>query len=63
MKRIEILVQPKGTVQLQTHGFAGSPCLNASRFIEAALGTRTAEQLTAEYHEQVLDHQRNSVEQ
>jgi hypothetical protein len=47
---IEILVSPKGETTVQTRGFAGQSCRDASRFIEQALGQRTGEQLTAEFH-------------
>ena len=50
MKTIEIIAKPDGTTSVQTRGFAGSNCRDASRFIEQALGRRTGEQLTAEFH-------------
>jgi hypothetical protein len=49
---IEIVVSPTGETTVQTKGFAGSSCRDASRFIEEALGKRTREQLTAEFHQQ-----------
>ncbi len=59
MKIIEINVSPKGEATVQTKGFAGSQCRQASEFIEKALGRRTGEQVTAEFHQQVTDHQTN----
>jgi len=50
-KTIEIIVTAKGETSVQTRGFAGSSCLDASRFIEQALGQRLDEQLTAEFHQ------------
>jgi hypothetical protein len=50
-KTIEILVAPDGKTTVQTQGFTGSSCRDASRFLEQALGQRTTEQLTAEYHQ------------
>jgi len=50
MKTIEIIVTPAGKTAVQTLGFAGSSCREASRFIEQALGQRIGEELTAEYH-------------
>ncbi len=50
-RTIEIIVTPEGKTSVQTRGFAGSSCRDASRFIEQALGTRTDEQLTAEFHQ------------
>ncbi len=51
MKRIEIVVAPNGETQLETQGFAGAECRQASLFLEAALGKRTGETLTAEFHQ------------
>jgi hypothetical protein len=48
---IEITVDPKGEAVVQTKGFAGAACRDASRFVERALGERTAETLTAEFHQ------------
>jgi hypothetical protein len=52
MKTIEIVVSPTGQTQVQTKGFSGSECRAASEFIEQALGQRTSEQLTSEFHQQ-----------
>ena len=49
-KIIEIVVSSKGETTVTTKGFAGSACRDASKFIEQALGQRTGEQLTAEFH-------------
>ena len=51
MKTIEIIVSPQGQSTAQTKGFAGPACREASRFLEQALGQRTAEQLTSEFHQ------------
>ena len=48
---IEIIVAPDGSTRLQTHGFSGSTCRDASRFVEEALGRRRGEMLTAEFHQ------------
>ena len=50
-KTIEIIVSPKGETSVQTKGFIGSTCRDASKFIEEALGRRTGEQLTAEFYQ------------
>lgn len=53
MKTIEILISPTGETTIQTEGFAGAECQQASAFLEKALGTKTSERLTSEfYHEQ-----------
>jgi Protein of unknown function (DUF2997) len=51
LKTIEITVDPKGRSRVETRGFAGGECREASRFVEQALGTRSAETLTAEFHQ------------
>ena len=51
MKIIEIVVSPTGQTRLETKGFTGNECRDASRFVEQALGKQTGEQLTAEYHD------------
>ncbi len=58
--RIEITVTPEGETTVQTKGFAGPACKVASRPYEDALGAKTAERLTPEYHatEQVSDAER-----
>ena len=48
---IEIVISPTGQTRLQTQGFAGSACRDASRFLEQALGQPVSEQLTAEFHQ------------
>lgn len=53
MKTIEIIVDAKGAVVVETKGFVGASCKDASRFIEQALGDTTAERLTAEFHQAV----------
>jgi hypothetical protein len=50
-KVIEIIVSPTGQSTVQTKGFTGSSCQDASRFIEQALGQRTGERLTCEFHQ------------
>jgi hypothetical protein len=47
---IEITVSPKGEATVQTKGYAGADCLRASRFLEQALGTPSADQKTAEFY-------------
>ena len=58
MKIIEITVDPKGQLKVETRGFTGGECREASRFIEQALGQRIDEKLTSEfYQDQVTDQQ------
>ena len=42
MRIIEIIVSPTGQSQVQTRGFRGSDCRQASRFLEQALVQRTS---------------------
>jgi Protein of unknown function (DUF2997) len=46
---IDVIVHPDGTTRVETRGFVGNSCRQASRFLEAALGTRASETLTSEY--------------
>lgn len=48
---IEILVSPTGETTLQTRGYAGADCQQASKLLEHALGVKTNERLTPEYYE------------
>jgi hypothetical protein len=50
MKVIEVVISVKGVPTVQTKGFAGDECRRASEFIEKALGQRSNERLTAEFH-------------
>ena len=49
-KRIEIVVDSKGSTTVETKGFAGSECVEASRFVEQALGQKASERTTAEFY-------------
>jgi len=48
---IEIIVSPTGETTVQTKGFTGSSCRDASRLIEQALGEPKDEKLTAEFYQ------------
>lgn len=50
MKTIEITVSPTGESRIETKGFAGSECRQASLILERALGRVTTERLTAEFY-------------
>lgn len=51
MKTIEIIVSPNGQSRLETKGFAGGECRQASEFLEKALGQKQSDQLTAEFYQ------------
>ena len=48
---IEVIVSPRGETTLQTKGYSGADCQQASRFLEEALGIVSAERKTAEYYQ------------
>ncbi len=48
---IEVIVSPQGEVTMQTKGYAGSDCLQASQFLEQALGIVASDQNTAEFYQ------------
>ena len=48
---IEVLVSPTGETKVETNGFAGNSCRDASRYIEQALGKQATEILKAEFHQ------------
>lgn len=48
---IEVVIATDGTSRVQTKGFTGEACRQASEQLEQALGLRTGETLTAEYYE------------
>ena len=51
MTQIEVIVQPNGQTKIQTKGFTGTTCRQASQFLEQVMGSTTSEQLTAEFHQ------------
>jgi hypothetical protein len=48
---IEIIIAPDGQSRIETHGFTGNDCRDASRLLEQALGKATSEQLKPEFHQ------------
>lgn len=48
MNTIEVVVSPTGETKLQTRGFVGDACREASAFLEAALGRKQSDQPTSE---------------
>lgn len=53
MKIIEIIVSPSGESRVETKGFTGDSCREASKFIEIALGKVACEQVKPEFHERI----------
>lgn len=54
-KTIEVIVSPTGEAKIETRGFAGSACQQATKALEAALGLKQSETLTAEYHQSATE--------
>ena len=50
---IEVIVSPTGETTLQTKGYTGSDCFQASQFLELALGTKTSDRPSAEFYQQL----------
>jgi hypothetical protein len=48
---IEIIVDPQGRTRIETKGFSGAACREASRFLERTLGHAHAEQLKPEFYQ------------
>jgi hypothetical protein len=55
---IEVVVSPQGQATVQTRGYAGGECLQASKFLEQALGVVADERKTAEFYETTPTEQR-----
>ena len=51
MKTIEILFGPDGRSRVETKGYTGTDCRDASRFLEQSLGEQTTEILKPEFHQ------------
>lgn len=56
-KILKVTVSPKGETKLETVGFSGNSCQEASRNFERALGVSTGEQLTGEYYTTAAEQQ------
>ena len=52
---IDVLISPTGETKIQTHGFSGPACQQATKALEAALGLTQSETLTAEYHQSATE--------
>jgi len=55
-KVIEITIAPNGQTKVETKGFHGGECRDASRLIEQTLGRQASEQLTAEFYSVANSH-------
>ena len=50
-KIIRRIVSPTGETRIETKGFSGGECREASRFLEQAFGQPVGEQLTSELYQ------------
>jgi DUF2997 family protein len=55
---IEVTVSPQGETTVETKGYVGAGCRQASRFLEQALGLTTADTTTAEFFQTTSAEQR-----
>jgi hypothetical protein len=51
LKTIEITISPQGESVVQTKGFSGASCRDASRFVEQALGVVQSDSPTPEMYQ------------
>ena len=49
-QHIEVWVSPEGAITVHAHGFTGSTCEEATRFLEEELGTLGRRQRTRDYY-------------
>ena len=52
MKEVIVIVTPDGQSRIETQGFQGAECQQASEFLKRALGVAGQEQLKPEYFRQ-----------
>ena len=48
---IEVIISPKGETKIETRGFTGSSCQQASQFLEQALGAKVSDLPTPEFYQ------------
>jgi hypothetical protein len=54
MKTIDVIIDSDGNVEVQTSGFSGPECKQATADLERALGKVTDDRVTSEYHRRPL---------
>jgi hypothetical protein len=55
---IEVTISPAGETTVQTKGYAGADCQQASRWLEQALGIVSADRKTPEFYQTAAQEQR-----
>ena len=58
---IEIVVSPTGESRIETKGYVGNECRQATERIERALGARSNEQLKTEFYQSESSWQRTAA--
>ena len=48
---IEVIISPTGETTVQTRGYDGADCFQASRFLEQALGLKPSDRPTSEFYQ------------
>lgn len=48
---IEVTVSPQGETTVQTKGYSGADCLQASKFLEQSLGLTVTDRKTGEFYQ------------
>jgi hypothetical protein len=61
MKIIEITVSPAGETRVETKGFTGPSCRDATKLLERALGVVASDTPTAEMYQQQPAQQRQEA--
>lgn len=61
MKTIEITIDESGKTIVETHGFTGSSCSDATKAIEQALGAVSHDTKKPEYYQQAQVAQKNGA--
>ena len=49
--KIQIIIDPQGEIRLETKGFAGASCKDASKALEQALGLVQSDKPTSELYQ------------
>lgn len=60
MKEIIVKIAPDGKITIQTRGYRGAECLDASKAIEEALGEIGEVKYTTEFYEETVGVERVS---
>lgn len=50
MKEIKVTISPDGKIKIETKGFVGKECVEATKELEKALGSDKKQTFTGEYY-------------